>query len=250
MSDIQPNPSRSNVITGNFAHGFTSANSSPIERIIKLLGREVRQNKISYDQLKRIFREVRSRCDIKVPQKSQTLIQLPTTEQLKQFLKSVENPVHLLIIKTLLGTGLRVSELCNIEVSQIDFSKNQIFVHQGKGSKDRIAVMSSQLKAQIQLYLANRKNRYLFESERSDKFSPRRIQQIFVQNSKNSGIYMHPHLCRHVFATSLAQEGLSEDQRAVLCGHSKGSDAQQIYTHLSLAGIKDQAIEILDRLNL
>lgn len=223
---------------------------SPIEQITKLLCREVRQNKLTYEQLKRIFRNTRARCHIAPPKKSGKLIRLPSKEQLHTFLDAVDNPIHKLLFKTLLGTGLRVSELCNIEVSQINFSNNQIFIHQGKGAKDRIVIFSNNLKAQLQLYLIGKNLRYLFETERADKYSPRRVQQLFKHYSQKSNIFMHPHLCRHYVMTLWATEGLTEDQRAVLAGHAKGSDAQQIYTHLSLAGVADKAIEALDKNNL
>ena len=104
------------------------------------------------------------------------------------------------------------------------------------------------LKSLLELYLAGKNNRYLFESNNRTKFSTRRIQQIAMEYSEASGIKIHPHLLRHLFATKLAEAGLSEDQRAVLCGHSPNSNAQQIYTHLSLAGVKDEAIKALDSL--
>jgi integrase len=249
MSEPSLNQSPSNVIPGDFAHRRPSTNSTSDE-IVKVISREVRRHKITYNQLKRIFMDVRSRCDLKVPKKKETLVRLPSSEQLQIFFNAIENPVHKLLIKTLLGTGLRVSELCNIQVSQIDFAKNQMFVHQGKGAKDRIVVFSNHLKSHLQLFLSDKRNRYLFESERSNKFTPRRIQQIFDRYSKKSQIYMHPHLCRHIFATTLAQAGLTEDQRSVLCGHSKGSNIQQTYTHLAMVDVAEQAISALDKNNL
>lgn len=229
------------------AHNRAGAYSA-LNRLIKTICREVNHHKLNYDQLKRIFKEVRDRTGVEVPRKREKLIELPSDEQLRKYFDSIKDPIHKLIFKFLIGTGLRISEACNLEVRRIDFEKNLIFVSQGKGSKDRIAVMSDNLKNELQIYLAGRKNRYLFETIRADKFSVRRVQQMAEIYSKKSGVYMHAHLCRHIFATHLATAGLSEDHRKILCGHSKSSDAQQIYTHLSLAGIKENAIAALNNL--
>ena len=93
------------------------------------------------------------------------------------------------------------------------------------------------LKNELQIYLAGKKNRYLFATIRADKISPRRIQQMADIYSKKSRVHVYPHLMRHLYCTFLTIAGISEDHRKVLCGHAKGSDAQQIYTHLTLAPI-------------
>lgn len=221
---------------------------SDLKRLVNLICREVNHHKLNYEHLKRIFKEVRDRTGIEIPRKKEKLIELPTDEQVKKFFDSIDDPIHKLIFKFLVGTGLRVSEACSLEVKRIDFDKNLIFVFQGKGSKDRVAVMSDTLKEELKIYLAGRKNRYLFETIRASKFSTRRVQQMAEIYSKKSGVHIHAHLCRHMFATHLALAGISEDHRKVLCGHSKNSDAQQIYTHISLSGIKENAITALNNL--
>ena len=221
---------------------------SALQKLIKLITKEVNHNKLTYNQLKRVFKEVRDKTGLSAPRKKETLLQLPTDAQLRMFFNSINDPIHKLIFKLLIGTGLRISEACNLEIFQIDFEKNTIFVKQGKGSKDRITVMSDHLKNELQIYLANRKNRFLFETIRASKYSPRRIQQMAAIYSKKSGVHIYPHLMRHLFATKLCEAGISEDHRKILCGHSKNSDAQQIYTHLTLAPIKEDAIKALNNI--
>lgn len=243
----------SNPINQNFsaensqecAHDLAGANSA-ISRLVRNISREVKHHRLNYDQLKRVFREVRERTGVEVPRRKETLLELPTDEQLRHFFECIHDPIHKLIFKFLIGTGLRISEACNLEVRRIDFDKNLLFVHRGKGGKDRVAVMGDTLKAELQIYLAGKKNRYLFETIRADKFSSRRVQQMAENYSKKSGVYVYPHLMRHLYATKLAEAGISEDQRKILCGHSKNSDAQQIYTHLTLNSIKEDVIKVLN----
>nr|BFD62330.1 tyrosine recombinase XerC [Bdellovibrio sp. HM001] len=238
---------------GDFAHETISAKQRPYvsnatDQLVKVIAKEVNRHKLSYEQLKRVFREVRTRCHLETPKQGTKLIELPSDADLEKFFSVINDPVHKLIFKFLLGTGLRIAELCALEVRRIDFTQNTAFIKEGKGRKDRVIVFGNNLKSKLELYLAGRNNRYLFESTLQSKYTPRRIQQLAVQYSKASEVRIHPHLLRHIFATKLAEAGLSEDQRAVLCGHSKSSNAQQIYTHLSLAGVKNQAIDALDKI--
>lgn len=248
MSSNADKPVLTKTNHSSFAHAKKSANQRPYiqnanEQLVKLIAREVNRHKLSYEQLRRIFRDVRTRCRIEAPSYKNKLIELPTNADLERFFSTISDPLHKLLFQVLLGTGLRVSELCSLEVARIDFSNNTAFI---KGGKDRVIVFGNHLKESLKLYLSGRNNRYLFESVNRTKFSSRRIQQIAKVYSEKSGVKINPHLLRHLFATKLAEAGLSEDQRAILCGHSPNSNAQQIYTHLSLAGVKDEAIKALD----
>lgn len=247
MNQNQNNRGLLRLVDEEFAHNRPGTYSA-ISKLVKAICKEVNHHKLNYDQLKRVFKEVRDRTGVEVPRKKETLLELPTDEQLRHFFDSIQDPIHKLIFKFLIGTGLRISEACSLEVRRIDFEKNMLFVHQGKGSKDRIAVMSDHLKNELQIYLAGKKNRYLFETIRADKFSPRRIQQMADIYSKKSGVHIYPHLMRHLYATKLCEAGISEDHRKILCGHAKNSDAQQIYTHLTLAPIKEDAIKALNNI--
>lgn len=176
------------------------------------------------------------------------LKELPSTDELAEFYAAIGNPLHRLIFETLEETGLRVSELCDLQVARIDFKTNLVFVHQGKGKKDRVTVIGNRLREKLQLYLQGRTNKFLFESGRHTKFSSRRIEQICKRYKERAGLAkdLTPHTFRHIWNTALATAGLSEERRALLAGHD-GEDTQKIYTHLGAGGFKDEVIEILDR---
>lgn len=222
---------------------------SHIQAIVKVLSREVNRHKLNYHQLKYIFRIVRERCGIEVENSSsRRLYELPTAEELKQFYTMIDNPVHKLIFQTLEGTGLRISELCNLEVRRVDFKSNLIFVHKGKGDKDRVTVIGSRLLEKLKIYLEGRNNRYLFETQRHSKFSKRRIEQLCQEYAAQAqiGKRLTPHTFRHLWNTRLAEAGISREGREILAGHSKGSATQDIYTHLGVGGIKDSVLAVLD----
>lgn len=225
---------------------------SNIQAVIKFLTREAKRQKLTYRQLKYIFRIVRERCGIEVENPtSRKLFELPTSEEIKQFYAVVENPIHKLIFETLEGTGLRISELCNLEVRRVDFKSNLIFVSQGKGNKDRVTVIGMHLLEKLKIYLEGRNNRYLFETQRHSRFSKRRIEQLcqhYVEAAKIEKKFT-PHTFRHIWNTRLAEAGVHREGREILAGHSKGSSTQDIYTHLGVGGIKDDVIKILDSRN-
>lgn len=222
---------------------------SPIQLLIKAIARSVNQHKIQYDQLRYVFKAVRQQCELEAPNRGQKLYELPTEDEMSRFFGVIENPVHRLIFEFLDGSGLRVAELCNLEVSRIDFKNNTVFVKEGKGRKDRMTIVGNRLLEKIRLYLDGRNNRYLFESNRHTRFTTRRIEQLCKRYKDLAGIErdITPHTFRHRWNTRLAEGGVSREGREILAGHSKGSATQDIYTHMGVGGMKDEVIAILDK---
>jgi integrase/recombinase XerD len=221
---------------------------SHISEVISQLVRSTNKHKLTYDQLRYILRIVRDKCGVKCPQKVKRLPQMPTIEELEVFYSSISNPVHNLIYKVLEGTGLRIRELTNLKVADIDFGNNTIFVKQGKGSKDRVAIMGNSLKDKLQIYLDGRNNTYLFESNRNTKFTTRRIQQLCTKYAKGITTPIHCHTFRHLFITNLADNNISREIREIVVGHAKGSKAHDVYMHLTVGNSnKEEIINILDK---
>ncbi len=233
---------------------FASENAIPkshLQTLVRHIAREVNRHKISYDQLKFVFRSVRERCDLAVPNQSgRKLYELPSGEELTAFFAAIKNPVHRLIFEVLEGTGVRVDELCSLEVRRIDFERNLVFVHEGKGKKDRVTVIGCKLVEKIRLYLQDRKNKYLFESNRHTRYSTRRVEQLCEQYREAAGITKRftPHTLRHVWNTRLAEAGVPKEKRKILAGHNSDR-AQDIYTHLAAGGIKDDVLAVLDQIS-
>ncbi len=231
----------------NFADQNQPA-KSPIQMLIKKITKETNRHKLNYQQLKYIFRAVRNNCQIQIPNRSaRKLRELPTRDEIKAFYAVIANPLHKLIFETLEGTGLRVSELCGLMVHRIDFTSNLVFISEGKGKKDRVAIIGNLLLEKIKIYLSNRRNKFLYETNRNTKFSPRRIEQLCSDYKSLAGITkdLTPHTFRHIWNTRLAEAGVSEERRAILAGH-ENIETQKIYTHLSGAAIKDEILPILD----
>lgn len=126
-----------------------SNTKSHIQRCIKILIKETNKHKLDYGQLRYIFRRVREECGIEVKETKKSLYELPNREQMNLFYSVITNPIHKLMFEFLEGTGLRVSELCKLEICRINFDENLIFIKEGKGKKDRIVPFGNKLKDKI-----------------------------------------------------------------------------------------------------
>lgn len=151
------------------------------------------------------------------------------------------------ILELLYASGLRVSELVNLDLSQINLATSEVRVW-GKGAKERVVLMGEPAAQALNSYLEDGRNKLLgrkkssavfltsYEDEEGihygERLTVRRVQKILDGYAKSIGKKIHPHILRHTFATHLLDGGA--DLRVVqeLLGHSQLSSTQ-IYTHVT-----------------
>jgi len=157
------------------------------------------------------------------------------------------------ILEILYGTGIRVSELSRLTLSDIDLSEGEIRVT-GKGSKERIVLMGSMAVTASRAYLREARkdlirggvskndgarNRFFLIGRRGTALTSRQIERLVLRYTNEAGLgkKVSPHTLRHSFATHLLSRGA--DLRVVqeLLGHSSLTTTQ-IYTHLSKEHLK------------
>lgn len=193
---------------------------------------------------------------LKSPKVPRSLPKNLTKEEVKKLL-GVIPPTRKrdrLIVLLLYGSGLRVSELCNLKIDDIDFERSLIIVRGGKGAKDRIVPISKALLRAIEDYLKTRSDdsEYLIVEERrnrKDKLSPKTVWYLLDKYGKKAGIKVTPHMLRHSFATHMLENGIDIRVIQEILGHSNLSTTQ-IYTkvtveHLRRAQEKAKLIESL-----
>jgi integrase/recombinase XerD len=179
--------------------------------------------------------------DIKTPKKSNKLPVVLNRNEIFNLIEKTENIKHRLIIELLYSTGLRLSECVNLKYSNIDLSDGIGWVRSGKGSKDRIFIISEIFKKDLLHYIENTKPNtkgYIFLVN-GKKMSTRGIQYVIKTAANRAGIDkdVHVHTLRHSFATHLLENGVDIRKIQKLLGHSN-LQTTQIYTQVSSEEIK------------
>lgn len=173
--------------------------------------------------------------DIPRPKKKQLLPKMLTKAEIKKIIAAVENPKHCLILKVCYGMGLRVSELVALKLIDIDSAEKLVRIEQGKGKKDRIAVLPESLLPELRdYYLTYRPKVYLFEGQDGGAYSVRSAQAVFKRAMEKAGINkkIGIHGLRHSFATHLPETGTDIRFIQELLGHHS-IKTTQIYTHVT-----------------
>ncbi|MBP6386768.1 MAG: tyrosine-type recombinase/integrase [Pseudarcicella sp.] len=149
-----------------------------------------------------------------------------------------------LVIEIIYGTGIRLSELIHLKVSDIDFYQNFIKVI-GKGNKQRIVPFPKELTSFIENYIETKKQSsifsdYLICTLKGEKAYPMLIQRITNKHlsAVTSLAKTSPHVLRHSYATHLLNNGADLNAIKELLGHSSLA-ATQVYTHNSIEKIKE-----------
>ena len=163
-----------------------------------------------------------------------------------------------LILELLYGTGIRVSELVNIQIRDIDFKNSLIIVH-GKGSKDRMVPMHDDLVEQIKHYITiirplliskaeDQDNRILLLNKNGTTLTDRGVRKILnkIIEDASETFRITPHMIRHSFATALLNNGADLRSVQELLGHENLSSTQ-IYTHVSKEKLMSKYFEIKNK---
>lgn len=158
------------------------------------------------------------------PIKHQKKIKKPFTEiEMERLRKNTDNVRDLAIIDVLFSTGVRVSELCQINI--LDIQNDELLVF-GKGEKERIVYLNAKAKLSLLEYLSNRKddNPALFVSLKSPhkRLTAGGVEGIVRKLGSKSGVpNAHPHRFRRTAATLALNRGMPIEQVAQMLGHNK-----------------------------
>ncbi|CAO5676263.1 MAG: Tyrosine recombinase XerC [Holosporales bacterium] len=213
----------------------------------KEIAKLLKDEKPDYNYLREIFRSLRKELNVEVEKKTKKLPFVPTEEEIEKFYQSVwksRNMRHVLIIKTLLYTGVRVSELISIKISDVDFDRCQIRINQGKGKKDRIVPFPINFKETLATHVHNSYEKganYLFESNRKKPYSDRGIRKILFIYTQKANIQnaISPHKLRHFLFTWLKKQGVDDALIQPYSGH-ESTQSLELYSNLSINDAQDE----------
>lgn len=190
-----------------------------------------------------LYREVLKvvgKVDLKFGKREQRLPVVLSHGEIVRMLEGTANFKHRLMLAVAYGAGLRVSEVVNLRVRDLDFEGGLITVRQGKGNKDRVTVLPEKVVGDVRkLITGHEMGDFVFGSSRGGKLSTRSAQKVFEQALRRAGIGKMAtfHSLRHSFATHLLEHGVDVRYVQELLGHSNIRTTQR-YTHVSRKAIE------------
>lgn len=167
---------------------------------------------------------------IPYPKQADKLPQVINRDHLLNVINNIENLKHKAILMIGYGCGLRVSEVVNLEMDCIDRKRMLIHIKNGKGAKDRMVVLSTNVLKTLEQYARqHRPKKYLFNGQKAIRYTPQSCNKIV---KKYLGHAYHYHQLRHSYATTLLESGTDITLIQKLMGHKK-VETTQIYTQVT-----------------
>jgi len=197
--------------------------------------------------------------EVELPKQEKRLPQFIYPEEIISLLNSIKTDKPIgkrdkLILEFLYGTGVRVGELVNIKLKDIDFYQNLVLIH-GKGSKDRYVPIHNLLSKSVQDYILTTRNEFLKRADikenhslllnfKGTSLSQRGVRLIIkrIMDNSEETFNLSPHKLRHTFATHLLNNGADLRSVQELLGHAHLSSTQ-IYTHVSKEKLKESYMD-------
>ena len=169
------------------------------------------------------------------PKKSRKLPNVLSSEEVIKIIQVTQNLKHRAILVLLYSSGLRISEVTNLLLHNIDINRRQLKIEHGKGRKDRYVSLAATFLPLLQNYLVTYAPHLFFvEGIEGKKYSESSIRKFLHKSVEKAGITkkVTPHTLRHSYATHLLENGVGLRHIQELLGHSK-PETTMIYTHVA-----------------
>lgn len=204
--------------------------------------------KFYYERLLGLPRKV---YRIERPRRERRLPVVLNEDEVSRVIRMVKNLKHKAIIMTIYSSGLRLSELLNLRITDIDSKRMQVFIRQAKGHKDRYTLLSKKALPVLREYIRKyRPKEWLFEGASGEQYSESSVHAIVSAAYKRAGIKKAAtvHTLRHCFGTHLLENGTDLRYIQALMGHGS-SKTTEIYTHVTTKGFS-QIVNPMDKLDI
>jgi integrase/recombinase XerD len=161
--------------------------------------------------------------EIPRPSKPSILPKVIDGQDIKKMFTKTENQKHRLMLKLCYGMGLRVSEVVNIKITDIDSKRMQVLISAAKGKKDRYVNLPESILEELRAYyISHKPKEYLFEGQYGGAYSKRSVQAVFknamIKSKINKKVGIHS--LRHSYATHLLEHGTDISFIQQLLGHN------------------------------
>ena len=226
---------------GHFLVFSRKTNYEPYKRIAVFLEDNVstpEQRRLAWSAIKLFYNIVLKKdCPYQLDRvKSRKRIpDILSKDEVLEILDCISNKKHRLIITFLYASGLRVSEVVNLKIKDINFSNLSLKIRNTKGHKDRFTLLSEKSVEAISRLIEGRDaNDYIFLTLYNKRYTIRTVQMIFSSALKKSHLQKKPtcHTLRHCFATHLVEAGTDIKSVKTLLGH-KSVKTTMVYVNLA-----------------
>lgn len=213
-----------------------------LEKIDK--GQSSQTVNLALNSIKFFYKEVLKndeKIDLKFSKRSKKLPVVLNRKEIKAILGVIANRKYYLAVALSYASGLRISEVQNLRVRDIDLEESVISIKGSKGKKDRITLFPEKLLCDFENFLDGKKgDAFVFDSKRGGELTSRSFQAVFQRALKKAGIKKKAtfHSLRHSFATHLLENGTDVRYVQELLGHSN-IRTTQIYTHVTNPRIRN-----------
>jgi integrase/recombinase XerD len=227
---------------------------TPPRRKARELAKHLRGERPDYAYLKQVFRHLRDELDIEIDRTPKKLPHVPTEQEIRAFYEAVWNArraTDVVMIKTLLYTGVRVSELVRIRTADVDLDACRIRINQGKGAKDRYVPFPAAFKETLALHIDAQQRAgasHLFESSWKKPYSDRGVRKLLARYATAAGITgpISPHRLRHFLFTWLKTQGIDDALIQPYSGHAT-RQSLEIYSRIALTDAQDAYNQAITR---
>jgi len=185
--------------------------------------------------------KIPEKINLKFAKRSKKLPIVLSREEIRNIIDSIRNLKHKLIISLAYGAGLRISEVVNLKVKDVNLEELTIHLKNAKGKKDRITIFPEKIRSNLKsLIIGKKSDDYLFESERGGKLTERTAQKVFENALRRAGIKKDAtfHSLRHSFATHLLENGVDIRYVQELLG-DRNIRTTQVYTQVTNPKLKN-----------
>ena len=222
------------------ATSFATQNEKAKSVIVSQVARIVRKHGLDYEGWRYIAKQVRKECALRPAKKGRRLPRILNADDFRKFYEMVDRAddvQHALMLRLLFQTAVRVSELCGIQIGDIDMENHKIRINGGKGDKDRFVLFGKSFATALRTHIAaHQNNRWLFQTRRNTRYTTRRVQQIVKLYAEQAGVTATPHTFRHQCITWLTRHsGLADAELQLITGHAR-RETLAIYQHIALDG--------------
>jgi len=172
---------------------------------------------------------------IRTPKKSRYIPTVLSREQVIDLLRATRNLKHRMILALIYSSGLRIGELLNLKLADLDVDRKQVHVKKAKGRKDRNVVMAESIIPLLFNYINTYKPEvYFVEGVGGKTYSPSSVRAFLKVSSQRAKILkkVTPHCLRHSFATHMLENGTDIRYIQEMLGHSR-PETTMIYTHVA-----------------